>query len=147
MLDQAQIGRGCLAFQIRALSRTVSVLYDAALAQAGLKTTQFSVLVTVLNRGPIKPGELAKSLAMDESTLSRNVDRMCARGWLKLHSDRDRRSHRIALTDKGRALIRAAYPAWQRIQDDLSRRLGPDGVAALKSLGRKLRAPDNRKET
>jgi DNA-binding MarR family transcriptional regulator len=87
------------------------------------------------------PSELAKILAMDESTLSRNVDRMCTRGWLRLETgDKDRRSHRIFITSQGAALLKKAYPAWLKAQSEVTRQLGPDGVSALKSVVDKLRS-------
>ena len=102
--------------------------------RAGLKTSQFNLLVAVTNREESRPAELAKILEMDESTLSRNVERMCAKGWLRLEPDKDRRSHLIKVTDKGLALIRKGYPAWQKAQEEVSRRLGADSVAALRSV-------------
>src|SRR5437879_5208843 len=91
----------CVGGCVRKLNRMVTAIYDRALASAGLKTSQFSVLVTVANREKARPAELIKALQLDESTLSRNVDRMCAKGWLRLTSGDDRRSHVIELTDKG----------------------------------------------
>jgi DNA-binding MarR family transcriptional regulator len=122
------------------LNRVISAIYDDALSEAGLKVSQFTVLTAVTNQEEIRPAELAKILQMDESTLSRNVERMCARGWLRLEPDRDRRSHLIKITEKGLALIRKGYPAWQQAQEEVGRRLGADGVAALRSVVRKLRA-------
>ena len=118
----------------------VTAIYDDALANAGLKTSQFSVLVSVANREEVRPAELTKLLQMDESTLSRNVERMCARGWLRLVRDQDRRSHLIVVTDKGKALIRKCVPAWQKAQDEVSKCLGAENVAALRSALRKLSA-------
>jgi DNA-binding MarR family transcriptional regulator len=118
----------------------VTAIYDGALATAGLKTSQFTVLVAVANRESARPSELSKFLQMDESTLSRNVERMCAKGWLRLAADDDRRSHLIAVTDKGRALIRKCLPACQQAQEDVTRRLGAENVAALRSALRKLPA-------
>jgi len=77
---------------------------------------------------------------LDESTLSRNVERMCARGWLRLVQDGDRRSHLIEVTDKGQALIRKCLPAWQKAQAEVSRRLGTDTITQLRSALRKLSA-------
>jgi DNA-binding MarR family transcriptional regulator len=123
------------------LSRVITGVYDDALAEVGLKVSQFSVLNAIANREDTRPVELAKFLAMDESTLSRNVARMCARGWLRLEpGDHDRRSHQITVTEKGMALLRKSYPAWQKAQNDLTHRLGPDGVTALKSIVKKLRS-------
>ena len=89
-----RVGPECLGFTARLLSRVISGVYDDALAEVGLKVSQFSVLNAIANGEDARPTELVKSLAMDESTLSRNVARMCARGWLRLEpGDGDRRSH------------------------------------------------------
>ena len=130
----------CVGGCVRKLNRIVSAIYDSALAGAGLKTSQFSVLVAVANRDKARPAELIKLLQMDESTLSRNVERMCARGWLRLERNEDRRSHLIEVTDKGRALIRKCLPAWRQAQEEVSQRIGTDTVAALRSALRKLSA-------
>jgi DNA-binding MarR family transcriptional regulator len=65
---------------------------------------------------------------------------MCARGWLRLVQDSDRRSHLIEVTDKGQALIRKCIPAWQKAQAEVSRRLGNDSVGELRTALRKLSA-------
>ena len=139
MADETKkIARECVGFRVRKLNRMVSAIYDGALASAGLKTSQFSVLVAVANRENVRPSELTKLLQMDESTLSRNVERMCARGWLRLQPEGDRRSHLIEVTEAGQALIRKSLPAWQRAQTEVSQRLGAETVAALRSALRKL---------
>jgi DNA-binding MarR family transcriptional regulator len=135
-----RIGRECLGFRVRMLNRMISAIYDDALAGAGLKASQFNLLVAAVNSEQSRPADLAKALEMDESTVSRNVERMCAKGWLRLEADDDRRSHLIKATDKGLKLIRSSYPAWQKAQAEVSRRLGSDNVAALKSMLRALRA-------
>ena len=138
--ETRRIGRECIGFRVRMLNRMITAIYDDALADVGLKTSQFNLLVAVTNREESRPAELAKILAMDESTLSRNVERMCVKGWLRLEPDNDRRSHLIRVTDKGLALIRKGYPAWQKAQEEVSRRLGADNLAALRSVLRKLRS-------
>lgn len=130
----------CVGGCVRKLNRMVTAIYDGALAGAGLKTSQFSVLVAVANRKKARPTELTTLLQMDELTLSRNVERMCARGWLRLERDEDRRSHLIEVTERGQALLRKCLPAWRQAQEKVSQRLGADNVAALRSALRKLSA-------
>jgi DNA-binding MarR family transcriptional regulator len=137
--ETRRMGRECIGFRVRMLNRMVTAIYDDALSEAGLKTSQFNLLVAVTNLEESRPAELAKILEMDESTVSRNVERMCARDWLRLEPDNDRRSHLIKVTDKGLTVIHKGYPAWQKAQDEVSRRLGGDNVAALRSVLRKLR--------
>ncbi|HTW89767.1 MAG TPA: winged helix DNA-binding protein [Candidatus Binataceae bacterium] len=138
--ETIRMGRECIGFRVRMLNRMITAIYDEALAGVGLKASQFNLLVAAVNREKAKPAELAKLLEMDESTLSRNVERMCERGWFRLERGVDRRSHLIRVTEKGLDLIRKGYPAWQKAQKEVSRRLGADNVAALKSILRKLRS-------
>ncbi len=139
-LDIKSVEGVCLGGCVRKLNRMVTSIYDGALAEAGLKTSQFSVLVSVANRKQARPAELIQHLQLDESTVSRNVERMCARGWLRLVQDTDRRSHLIEVTDKGQALIRKSLPAWQKAQAEVSRCLGTDTITQLRSALRKLSA-------
>jgi DNA-binding MarR family transcriptional regulator len=140
MIEVSKIEGVCVGGCVRKLNRMVTGVYDRALASSGLKTSQFSVLVAVANREKARPAELIKALQLDESTLSRNVERMCAKGWLRLTSGDDRRSHTIELTDKGQALLRKSLPAWQQAQDEITKRLGAESIAALKFALRKLPA-------
>ncbi|MGA2409987.1 MAG: MarR family winged helix-turn-helix transcriptional regulator [Candidatus Binataceae bacterium] len=117
----------------------ITSIYDDALSAAGLKTSQFNLLVAVTNREGSRPAELARILQMDESTLSRNVKRMCAKGWVRLGPDYDRRSHTITVTATGLELVRKGYPAWQKAQEEVALRLGADSIAALKCCSRQLR--------
>src|SRR5690349_6115668 len=82
--ETRRVGRECIGFRVRMLNRMVTAVYDEALAETGLKTSQFNLLVAVTNREGSRPADLAKILSMDESTLSRNAERMCAKGWLRL---------------------------------------------------------------
>ena len=84
--ETKQVGRECIGFRVRMLNRMITSIYDDALAGVGLKASQFNLLVAAVNREETRPAELAKFLEMDESTLSRNVERMCAKGWLRLEA-------------------------------------------------------------
>ena len=73
MSPSSDAPRGCTNFKLRQLLRGVSRLYDAELARAGLKGTQFSLLSHLVGLGPVAPGELARHMGLDASTLTRNV--------------------------------------------------------------------------
>ena len=55
----ATLPRGCTNLQLRQLTRRVTQHYDAKMAAAGLKTTQYSLLTAVLSMGPARPADLA----------------------------------------------------------------------------------------
>src|SRR5262249_6060369 len=135
-----RVGPECLGFPARLLSRVISGVYDDALAGVGLKVSQFSLLNAIANGEDPRPAELAQSLAMDESTLSRNVARMCARGWLGLEPGDDvRGSLQITVPEGGWGWRERGYPPGQKAQRQVIEWLGPDGVTALKSVTRKIR--------
>src|SRR5260370_6928036 len=93
---------GCSNAKLRQLTRRVSQHYDHEMGKIGLKATQYSLLSQVLQRGPIRPGDLAKAMALDASTLTRNLKPLVAAGWLNVGAGTDDRSHLVAITAAGR---------------------------------------------
>ena len=126
--------RGCTNFKLRQLLRRVSQHYDQALAAAGLKTTQYSLLSHVHKLGPLRPGALARAMTMDPSTLTRNLQPLLAAGWLRLDAGDDGRSRLVQITDAGRDKRSAAQRHWRAAQEALNARLGNDRVLALHQL-------------
>lgn len=60
-LDTKSVESVCVGGCVRKLNRMVSAIYDGALANAGLKTSQFSVLVSVANRRQARPAGTDKA--------------------------------------------------------------------------------------
>jgi DNA-binding MarR family transcriptional regulator len=126
--------KGCTSFKLRQLARRVSQMYDAEVAKAGLKTTQYSLLSYVLRLGPIRPGELARAMTMDASTLTRNLKPLLAAGWIELSQGDDGRSRSVAITPAGREKREQAQRHWKAAQQAMNRTLGNERVAALHAL-------------
>lgn len=126
--------RGCTHFKTRQLARLLARHYDAELAAAGLKTTQYSLLSHVLRLGPLAPGELARQMALDASTLTRNLQPLLAAGWLQQGAGADARTRSIVITDAGRAKQAEARRCWKAAQTKLQALLGSERVAALHEL-------------
>lgn len=126
--------RGCTNFKLRQLLRRVSRLYDAELARAGLKGTQYSLLSHLVSLSPVSPGELARRMEMDPSTLTRNVRLLIEQAWVERLPGPDTRSHRLAITASGRAKHAQAKAHWKRAQLMLNAQLGSPQVASLHAL-------------
>src|SRR5436309_14872327 len=94
--------RGCTNLKLRQLSREVTRHYDAYVARAGLKNTQYSLLSHVVLLGPIKPSDLAARMHLDASTLTRNLQPLIAQGWATQGPGDDARSRLVDATDAGR---------------------------------------------
>jgi DNA-binding MarR family transcriptional regulator len=125
------VARDCIATKVRLLNRAVTAIYDEALRPYGLKVTQMTVLVTVARIGDASPGAVGRTLHMEKSTMSRNVDRMRARGWLDTVPTQDGRAHLLRVTPRGRRLLEEAHAAWSRAQQRTSKLLGEQGVRGI----------------
>ena len=77
-------------------------------------------------------------LQLDTSTLSRNLERMRAHGWLKVVLEEDARAQPFRLTLQGKRLIEKAVPAWEQAQRQATELLGDDGIALLDKAAKRL---------
>ncbi len=121
---------GCTCFSLRKLTRTVSRLYDQHMAVVGLKTTQYSVLKNAAAT-PMPVADLAAKLAVERTTLTRNLKPLIDAGWIVLAPGADSRQRIVTITDAGRDKLREARSAWRRAQTELEHTLGMDAVRAL----------------
>jgi DNA-binding MarR family transcriptional regulator len=125
------VARECIANKVRLLNRAVTAIYDEALRPHDLKISQMSVLVTVAALGRPSPGAVGRRLHMEKSTLSRNVDRMRAHGWLDAAGTTDGRASELYVTPAGRRLLRKVHPAWRAAQARAAELLGEQGVRGI----------------
>jgi DNA-binding MarR family transcriptional regulator len=130
--DAAEVIRDCIATRLRMANRVITKVYDDALRPFGLKVTQLSMLVVAQDRGLIRQSEVGAELQLDDSTLSRNLERMRTNGWLEEVPADDARVHSYRLTQAGRTLLDRAIPAWRSAQAEARRLLGDAGVQALR---------------
>jgi len=135
------IAQDCIADRMRLLNRVVTKIYDDALRSLGIRTSQLNILVVTARLGLARPAEICDQLKIDISTVSRNVDRMRARGWIEVVDDeQDARAHQLRLSTKGRQILEKAKPAWEKAQMKVKKLLGQSGVAALVRAAEKVRA-------
>jgi DNA-binding MarR family transcriptional regulator len=117
---------------VRLLNRVISNIYDDALRPLGIKVSQMNILVAAAKLGTARPAVVCDLLQLDASTLSRNVERMVAGGWLEIVPDDDRRTQPFKVSTKGKRLIEQAFPAWQKAQQQATGLLGTNGVDFLR---------------
>src|SRR5688572_32029957 len=121
----------CVAVRLRMLNRVVTNIYDRALRSLDLKVSQMNILVAAAKMGAARPTQVCELLHLDVSTLSRNVERMKARGWLEVAPDDDGRSQPFRLTPQGRKLLEKAAGAWSEAQQQVKKVLGDGFVEQL----------------
>ena len=62
----------CASFNFRRTARAVTRLYDLALQGAGVRSTQFSILVGIAKNQPVAVGRLADVMMLDSTTRTRS---------------------------------------------------------------------------
>src|SRR3954463_9409051 len=133
-----KVASECVAVRLRMLNRVISNIYDNALRSLDLKVSQMNILVAAAKMGTAPPIEVCDHLHLDVSTLSRNVERMKARGWLEVVPDEDGRSQPFRLTPQGRKLLDKAVPAWREAQQEVKQVLGDGFVGQLNQAAKRV---------
>ncbi|MBE7941075.1 MULTISPECIES: MarR family winged helix-turn-helix transcriptional regulator [Ramlibacter] len=126
--------QGCTNLKLRQLGRIVTRHYDQHVGQVGLKNTQYALLSYVVKLGPIRPGDLARQMQMDASTLTRNLQPMVAQGWVRIGEGPDARSRLVEATPEGVRKRAEGQQAWKTAQNALNQRLGVERVVALHEM-------------
>ena len=120
--------------KLRQLMRRVAQRYDAEVGKTGLKGTQYSLLSHVLKLGPVRPGDLARAMTIDASTLTRNLRPLIDGGWVTLDAGADGRSRLVSITPAGREKRQEAQRRWRSAQESINQSLGLQRVLALHAL-------------
>ena len=125
----------CNCLALRQAARHVTQFYDRFLAEAGLRTTQFSILATLRRMGPLSINALAKELVMDRTTLGRNILPLERDGLIAVvRAKSDRRSKELEVTVAGRARLRDAVKGWTEAQRRFEDVFGDMRTLVLRAL-------------
>ena len=121
----------CTCFHLRRAARMVSQIYDRELAAVDLSLNEYSILRHA-QRGSMLVGELADSLGMERTTLTRNLRPLLEAGWLQQAQGEDARQRVVSLTARGRKRVESAQSHWQRAQVRIESLYGTSATARLR---------------
>ena len=82
-----------------------------------MHVTQFTLLATLVQTGPIPTTRLADFLGLERTTLTRNLALLVRDGLVQIDEGEDRRVRKVAITPAGEEAARRAYPFWKKAQD------------------------------
>lgn len=125
---------GCNATALRKASRRLTQLYDDALEQSGLRSTQLAILVELNNWSEQPPtlAELADALVIERSALGHTLRPLEREGWLTLQPGEDRRQRHVVITPKGKAKCKEGIRLWASAQHRFEAVYGRSEAAALR---------------
>lgn len=120
----------CACQNVRMAARAVTRAYDEALRPVGLRSTQFTTLVAASVAGGIPLSQLAATLGLERTTLTRNLAAIEREGLVRVASV-DGRTRNVLLTSRGAARLDKALPLWNQAQQELRARLGEQGWSTM----------------
>ena len=124
MIIEQNVLEDCACQKARVAARALTRAYDRALRLAGLRASQYAVLVAVATQGAMSITVLANALGMDRTTLSRNLRPLEKDGLIMVGPEGWGRRRMLEITKKGRSRLLEALPLWKQAQATLRRKLG-----------------------
>ena len=124
---------------IQALVRRFSLVERADIACCGMTVAQAATLEALAGGDGVRLGVLRRRLGITPSTLTRNLQRLRARGLVSVAADAsDRRASLVALTELGRHAAADLGRQEEGFAASVAQALGPSGagevLAALERL-------------
>lgn len=109
----------CLLLSTVMAARAMTRRYDERLRPFGVSVAQFTVLGAVRKSAGETMTAIAERIAMDRTTLSRNLDLLVRKGLVR-EERAPRGNGRVChLTPEGDALLDAIIPVWRQAQAEL----------------------------
>jgi len=132
---------------MRKVTRAVTQYFDRFLEPAGVRATQFTLLVALFSTKGKTLTEIAEDLVMDRTTLTRNLKPLEKMGLIATVQTLDKRSKAYMLTEKGEQTVDRCIPMWQQAQNSVVNSLGDETYKDIVGkLSRMLTITSNNKE-
>jgi DNA-binding MarR family transcriptional regulator len=123
----------CNCLALRQAARHLTQVYDRHLAEAGLRSTQYSILSKLSRLGSMPIGELADIMVVERTALGRALRPLERDRLVAVEAGTDARIRNVSLTPKGQAKFKAALVLWRRAQKEFEGAYGADAAKGLRA--------------
>ena len=123
----------CASLNFRRTARAVTRLYDQALQETGIRSTQFAILVGIAKKQPLSVGALGDILGIDSTTLTRSLRLLEKEGLIAISKRAEKRQRFLSVTAKGEQTLARSVPAWRAAQERFVATIGSEYWVALRS--------------
>jgi len=128
-----------LGFRVNYLAKLMRSELEFRLQSFGISSTQWTVLVALLQEDMISQRDVAERVTLDNATTTRVLDVLEARGFISRNrTDDDRRVQIIALSDVGREFALEAAKCGEEINLAALESLTPEQKTSLIEIIEKL---------
>ena len=117
------VADNCLCFYTRRITKLLTRLYDDALVPSNLTVTQFNILTALGLADSMSLDELANIQGSNHSTISRVMSILEQNKLVSIQKGKDLRRRLCTLTPFGQNRLRRALPLWQRVQNNLYKKM------------------------
>jgi DNA-binding MarR family transcriptional regulator len=124
MIHSQELIDSCACTRLRTAARTITRAYDEALRPAGLNASQLAILAAIDVDEATSIAALSKRLAMDRTTLSRNLKPLEKEKLIRLGAEGWKRSKTVQVTSEGRHRLARATSLWETAQTTFLKRFG-----------------------
>lgn len=125
----------CLVLNTRMAARAVTRLADRRLRPFGVTAAQFNILGMLVTRPGRSISEMAAELAMERTTLSRNLALLQRKSLIETTEAGDGKARVYELTPTGRLVFDKAVPEWRNSLAELRQALqNPDYETVITGL-------------
>jgi len=123
----------CASFNFRRTARAVTRLYDMALQESGIRSTQFAILVGIAKNQPVSMGALAEVLIIDSTTLTRSLRLLQKEGLVAISNRAAMRQRFLTITAKGKRTLARSLAAWRKTHEHFVATIGSEYWIELRS--------------
>ena len=90
------------------------------------------MLLFVGKHGRVRQSQIGKSLQLERSTVTRELNGLIKKGFIA--KDKDSVSPQVSITETGKTFLNALIPKWMQSQERARKLLGRDGEKAVYTL-------------
>ena len=124
-----------LLYMLAQASDAASGAFHAQLAKQNVPVSTWRILASLYPEAALKVGELARKCLTKQSTLSRQLDRLCADGLAtRAHESTDRRGVLVQLTPKGQDLASQLIEKAKAHESEILSRHSQKEIKVFKSV-------------
>ena len=116
----------CASLNFRRTARAVTRMYDTAMQDSGIRSTQFAILVGIAKTQPVAIGKLADVLIIDRTTLTRSLRLLQKERLVTISKRTTMRQRLLELTPQGVEALERSLPLWRAVHAKFVSDMGSD---------------------
>lgn len=125
---------GCVNAKLRRLHRLLNQQYQKVYKPFGLQGTMVPIMFIVGKMPGTNQKNIAQRLVLDQSTMSRDIQKLQAKGWITVEKGTDPRNSELYVTNEGYKVLEKVAPVWETMHQQTSALLGSFNIQLIDQL-------------